>query len=108
MTVAESVITIAAVVAGTMLTRFIPFIVFPSGKKIPDTVKYLGGVLPYAVMGLLVVYSLKDVSLFSGSHGIPEALALILICVLHVWKRNMLLSIGAGTVLYMFLVQAVF
>ena len=108
MTVAESVITIAAVVAGTMLTRFIPFIVFQSGKKIPDTVKYLGGVLPYAVMGLLVVYSLKDVSLFSGSHGIPEALALILICVLHVWKRNMLLSIGAGTVLYMFLVQAVF
>ena len=93
---------VAALAAATMLTRFLPFILFPQGKKIPDYVEYLGKTLPYATIGLLVVYCLKDVDVWSGSHGLP------VIVVLHWWKGNSLLSIGAGTVLYMALVQAVF
>ena len=94
--------------AGTILMRFLPFILFPDGKKMPGYVKYLGQVLPYATMGLLVVYCLKGVSVFSAPHGIPEFLACAVVVILHVWKRNSLLSIGAGTVFYMFLVQIVF
>lgn len=69
---------------------------------------YLSGVLPYAIMGMLVVYCLRNVNIFSGSHGIPELLACLLVAGLHVWKKNTLLSIAAGTVCYMILVQAVF
>ena len=69
---------------------------------------YLGTALPYAMTGLLVVYSLKGVHLLSGSHGIPELLAIMVIVLLHVWKRNMLLSIAGGTAAYMLLVQLVF
>ena len=71
-------------------------------------IHYLSGVLPYAIMGMLVVYCLKNVSFFAGSHGIPEIAASAVVVGLHVWKRNTLLSIAAGTVLYMFLIQAVF
>lgn len=70
--------------------------------------QYLGRVLPAAVFGLLVVYSLKDISLFTGSHGIPEAIAIALVIALHCWKRQMLLSIAGGTICYMLLVQLVF
>lgn len=108
MTTAESIITIAAVIAGTAATRFLPFLLFPSGKTPPEFIRYLGTVLPYAVMGLLVVYSLKDISLSSGSHGLPELIAVAAIVLLHLRLRNTLLSIGAGTVLYMILVQFVF
>ena len=108
MTAAQITITIAMVVLGTLLTRFLPFIAFPSGKKTPEYVKYLGVVLPAAALGMLAVYGLKDISLFSGSHGIPEIVASAAVAVLHVLKRNMLLSIAAGTILYMFLVQVVF
>ncbi len=94
--------------AGTILMRFLPFILFPDGKKMPGYVKYLGQVLPYATMGLLVVYCLKGVSVFSAPYGIPEFLACAVVVILHVWKRNSLLSIGAGTAFYMFLVQIVF
>lgn len=94
--------------AGTILTRFLPFILFPDGKKMPRYVEYLGHVLPYATMGLLVVYCLKGVSLFSVPFGLPEFLACALVAALHAWKRNSLLSIGAGTVFYMVLVQMVF
>ena len=99
---------VAALAAATMLTRFLPFILFPQGKKIPDYVEYLGKTLPYATIGLLVVYCLKDVDVWSGSHGLPEIIAVAVIVVLHWWRGNSLLSIGAGTVLYMALVQAVF
>ena len=92
--------------AGTILTRFLPFILFPDGKKMPRYVEYLGHVLPYATMGLLVVYCLKGISLFSAPF--PEFLACALVAALHAWKRNSLLSIGAGTVFYMILVQMVF
>lgn len=107
MTTAQSIVTIAVVVLGTMLTRFLPFLIFPEGKTPPSFVTYLGAVLPYAVIGLLVVYCLKD-AVFSSSHGLPELIAIVFIVVLHKWKKNTLLSIGAGTVLYMVLVQTCF
>ncbi|RSX54112.1 branched-chain amino acid permease [Bifidobacterium goeldii] len=104
----QAVVTIAVVAIGTIITRFLPFIVFPESKKPPRFVEYLGNVLPYAMTGLLVVYSLKDVSVTSGTHGLPEAIAMVAIIALHMWKRNMLLSIAGGTILYMVLVQTVF
>ena len=107
-TVWQAVVTIAVVALGTMVTRFLPFLVFPESKNPPRLIDYLGKVLPFAMTGLLVVYSLKDVSLTSGSHGIPEAIAMAAIVALHVWRHNMLLSIAGGTVLYMLLVQLVF
>ena len=90
----------------TVGLRFMPFIAF--GKKTPKFVLYLGRVLPYAVMTMLAVYCLRDVNVLSGSHGIPEAIACLLVIILHIWRRNTLLSIISGTVLYMFLIQVVF
>lgn len=107
MTMTQSVITIACVVLGTMMTRFFPFLLFPEGKKPSSYITYLGTVLPYAVIGLLVVYCLKD-AVFTAYHGIPELLAIGFIVILHKWKKNTLLSIGAGTVLYMVLLQTCF
>lgn len=108
MTLAQQIITVSMFVLGTMLTRFLPFIVFPDNKPTPKYMEYLGRVLPAAVIGMLVIYCLKEVSVFSGNHGIPEFIAIAVIVALHVWKRQTLLSIGAGTVLYMLLVQFVF
>ena len=96
------------VVLGTAVTRFLPFLIFPAEKQTPKYVQYLGKVLPAAVFGLLVIYCLKDVSILTGSHGIPELIAILLVIMLHVWKRQMLLSIAGGTVCYMLLVQVVF
>ena len=96
------------VVLGTMTTRFLPFIIFPAGKPVPKYVGYLGKALPAAVFGLLVIYCLKDVSIFTGSHGIPELISIAVVVGLHLWKRNMLFSIAGGTVCYMLLVQLVF
>lgn len=107
MTTAQSIITIAAVVAGTMATRFLPFLIFPEGKKPPEYIAWLGTVLPHAVIGLLVVYCLKDV-VFSVYHGFPEIIAIGFVFILHKWKRNTLLSIAGGTVFYMVLVQKLF
>ncbi|MGN8886300.1 branched-chain amino acid transporter permease, partial [Blautia sp. HCP28S3_G10] len=103
MTTTQAIITIAAAVLGTMATRFLPFIIFPEGKNPPEYVKYLGTVLPYAAIGLLVIYCLKDVP-GSGNYGIPEAIAIVFIILIHKWKKSTLLSIGSGTVLYMILV----
>ncbi|WP_331670898.1 branched-chain amino acid transporter permease [Christensenella minuta] len=108
MTLTQQAVTIAMVVAGTMLTRFLPFLLFPAGKPTPKFVKYLGKVLPAAVFGLLIVYCLKDVSVLAGSHGIPELISIALVVGLHLWKRQMLLSIAGGTICYMLLVQLVF
>lgn len=107
MTAIQSFITILVVVAGTMLTRFLPFLIFPEGKEPPESITYLGTVLPYAVISLLIVYCLKD-AVFAASHGLPELIALLFILVIHKWKKNTLLSILAGTVLYMVLVQRFF
>ena len=108
MTVIQQIITVAVVVAGTMLTRFLPFLLFPAGRSTPKYIQYLGRVLPYAVFGLLIIYCLKNVSIFTGSRGLPELIAIVLVIILHLWKRQMLLSIAGGTVCYMLLVQFVF
>ena len=108
MTLTQQMITVGMVVLGTMLTRFIPFIIFPAGKPTPKYIQYLGTVLPSAVFGLLIIYCLKNVSIFAGSHGIPEMLSIILVVLLHLWKRQMLLSIAGGTIFYMILVQFIF
>ena len=108
MTLAQQLFTVAAAVLATVLTRFLPFLVFPSGKPTPKYVQYLGRVLPAAVFGMLIVYCFKNVSVLSGSHGLPELIATLFVIALHLWQRKMLLSIAGGTVLYMVLVQLVF
>ena len=97
----------AGALLGTMMTRFLPFLIFSEGKEPPEFIQYLGKVLPYAVIGLLVIYCLKDVP-GSGTYGIPEFLAIAFIVLLYRWKKSILLSIGGGTVFYMLLVQFVF
>lgn len=104
MTLAEQIITIAMVVLGTMLTRFLPFLVFPSDKPTSKFVQYLGKVLPPAIFGLLVIYCLKSVDVLSGTHGIPELIAILVVVALHLWKRQMILSIAGGTICYMLLI----
>ena len=108
MTLTQQIIIVAMVVLGTAVTRFLPFLVFPSGKPTPKYVQYLGRVLPAAVFGLLVIYCLRDVSVFTGNHAVPELISIVLILILHFWKRQMLLSIAGGTICYMLLVQFIF
>lgn len=103
-----SLLIILAVALTTFATRVVPFLIFPKGKEIPPIIQYLGKVLTPAVIGMLVVYCLKSTSVLAAPHGIPEAIAVIVTAALHVWKRNNLLSIGVGTVLYMVLIQVVF
>lgn len=103
-----SLLIILAVAATTFATRLVPFLLFPKGKEIPPVIRYLGRVLTPAVIGMLVVYCLKETPVFLAPHGIPEFAAVAVTAALHVWKRNNLLSIGAGTVLYMVLIQMVF
>ena len=97
----------AVIVLVTAATRFAPFLIFGENRQTPP-VTYLGQVLPYAVMAMLVVYCLKGISFSAPAHFLPELLCTALVVVLHVWKRNTLLSIAGGTVAYMVLVQAVF
>lgn len=108
MTLTQRIVIIGMVILGTVLTRSLPFLVFPAGKPVPKYIQYLGTVLPPAVFGMLVVYCLKDVSLFAGSHGVPEMISIAAVVGLHVWKRQMLLSIAGGTLCYMLLVQTIF
>ncbi|GFO86021.1 MULTISPECIES: branched-chain amino acid transporter permease [Anaerostipes] len=108
MTLAQKIIIIGMAVLGTAMTRFLPFLVFPGDKPVPKYIQYLGRVLPSAVFGLLVIYCLRDVNILSGSHGIPELISIAAVAGLHLWKRQMLLSIAGGTVCYMMLVQMVF
>lgn len=99
-------IAVAAVV--TAATRFLPFLIFGNGKKTPQIITYLGKVLPYAIMGMLVVYCMKDVSFTQAPFGAPEIIACAAVAILHIWRRNTLLSIAVGTIGYMLLVQFVF
>lgn len=101
-----SLILIMALVTAAL--RFLPFMIFTKGRKVPEIVAYLGRVLPYAVMAMLVVYCLKGISFVQMPFGLPELISVVLVVVLHVWKRNTLLSIIGGTVCYMMLVQMVF
>ena len=102
----NAAVLIAVMAIVTMLLRFLPFIVFT--KNTPEYISYLGGVLPAALIGMLVIYCLKDVSVVAAPHGLPELIAALAVVGLQVWKRNSLLSILAGTVVYMLLVQLVF
>lgn len=108
MSTAQHIITIAACILATMLTRFLPFILFPAGKPTPKYIRFLGHALPGAVFSMLVVYCLKNVDLLGGSHGLPELIAIMIVVGLHLWKHKMLLSIAGGTIAYMLLVQLVF
>ncbi len=108
MTLIQQIITIGLCVLGTMTTRFLPFIVFTSKKPAPKYIQYLGKALPAAVFGMLVVYCLKNVQILTGSHGLPELAAIFVVVLLHLKKRQMLLSIAGGTICYMLLVQTLF
>ena len=101
-----SMVAVAAVVTAGL--RFIPFLIFGKGRQTPPVVTYLGKVLPFAIMGMLVVYCMKDVSFLSAPFGIPELLGCAIVALLHIWRRNTLLSIGVGTVAYMLMVQWIF
>ncbi len=104
----QTFIIICMVTLGTMVTRFLPFIVFKDDKRKSPYIEYLGTALPYAAIGLLVVYCLKGVNVTESPFGFPEFISIACITLLHYWKENTLLSIGVGTALYMILVQVVF
>ena len=103
----HSAALVAVISLVTIGLRFLPFLIF-RGRETPQFIDYLGRVLPYAIMGMLVVYCLRGTSIFEAPHGIPELIAAAIVVGLHVWKKNTLLSIIAGTVCYMVLVQVVF
>ena len=102
----RSAVLVAEMAAVTMLLRFLPFLVFK--KRTPRYITYLGQVLPPAMIGMLVIYCLKDVQVLSAPFGAPELIAAGLVVFLQAWKRNSLLSILAGTAAYMLLMQTVF
>ncbi len=104
----DSILVIAVMALVTILLRFLPFWIFGENRKTPEFITYLGGVLPFAIMGMLVVYCLKDINFMSSPFGIPEIIGCVVVTLLHIWKRNTLLSIGVGTLCYMLLVQFVF
>lgn len=105
MTTAQAVITIAVVVAATLLTRFLPYIVFPRGRKIPDYILYLGKVLAPAVFGLLVVYCLRKTDIAAAPHGLPEAVSVAAVILLYKWRHNMVAPLIGGTACYMILIR---
>ena len=104
----HSLLIVAVMAVFTALTRFLPFLAFPEGRKRPKVITYLGTVLPYALIGMLVAYCFKSVSVFSYPYCIPELLAVVLVAVLHIWKRNTLISVFGGVIFYMVIVQYVF
>ena len=104
----QAVASIAVMAGVTFLTRLLPFLLFDRGGHPPKIVLYLGRVLPPAIIMMLIVYCLRNVSFTGGSHGIPELLCVAVAAGLHWWKGNNLLSIFSATVLYMVLVQFVF
>lgn len=108
MTLNEQLITIAMAVIGTLVTRALPFVLFPACKETPGFIKYLGKFLPGAVFAMLVVYCFKGISIVTFPYGLPEIISICFVVTLHLWKRQMLISITGGTVLYMLLVQTIF
>ena len=108
MTLSQEIITIGMCVLATLITRFLPFILFSEKKKTPKFIEYLGKALPAAIFALLVVYCLKNIDITFGSRGIPEFISIAVVTALHLWKRKILLSMAGGTFCYMLLVQFVF
>ena len=107
-TTLQALATIAILALGTAATRFLPFILFPNAASAPRYITYLGKMLPAAAISLLVVYCLRYVTFTASPHGIPEAIAIAAVATLHIWRKNTLLSIATGTLIYMLLVQFVF
>lgn len=105
MTSQQQIITIVILALMTVLTRALPFLVFPAGKPTPKYIQYLGKALPLAVFGMLVVYCLKDVQWFDGMHGIPEVAGIVAVVLMHLWRRQLFLSMAVGTALYMVLIR---
>lgn len=108
MTTQKALIMIVVAAVCTFVTRVAPFILFNGKKPIPPVIRYLGATLPPAVIALLIIYCLKNVNWLAASHGVPELLCIAVTALLHLWKRNNLLSIGVGTMLYMYLIQNIF
>lgn len=108
MTLTQEIITIAMGVLGVHFCRLLPFWIFPANRPVPEYIRYLGRVLPAAMFGMLVIYCYKNVDVFSGYRGAADFIAGAITLALHLWRKNMFLSMSAGTLLYMFLVQAVF
>lgn len=108
LTISEQALVIGICALATMTTRFLPFLLFRRGKEMPPAARYLGRALPAAVFVLLIVYCLKDVSFLSGTRGVPELAASAVTAAVHLRRRNMMLSMTAGTFCYMFLIQVVF
>ena len=108
MNVLYSLLIIIVASLCTILLRALPFLIFGGKKELPQTIQNLGKVLPPAIMAVLVVYCLRGVSFLEGNHGIPELISVLLVAGLHIWKKNILLSIGLGTICYMILIQSVF
>lgn len=108
MTDTHALLMILVMAGVTFLLRILPFIVFPADKETPEIIVYLSKALPCAIMGMLVIYCLKGVTILEGSHGIPEMIALAVVFILHKWKHNSLLTISVSTIVYMLLVQLVF
>ena len=108
MTVPQQIITVGLCVLSTMLTRFLPFFIFRENQETPAFIRYIGKFLPSAVFGMLVIYCLKNVTVLETPYGLPEFIAIAVVAGLHLWRKNMLLSIAGGTVAYMLLVQFVF
>lgn len=108
MTATQALWTVLIIAGVTLLTRALPFLLFPAGKATPPFMRFLGQALPYAIIGMLVVYCLKDTAVQAAPHGLPEAVGICAVAALYLWKRNTLLAIAGGTALYMLLVQLVF
>ena len=107
MTAGQALATVCVVAGATLLTRALPFLIFSAGRKTPAIIAYLGKTLPFAIVGMLVVYCLKDTSIVSAPHGAPELLGVAMTAGLYLWRKNTLLAIAGGTALYMVLVQVV-
>lgn len=107
-TTPQLIMFFSVVTLGTILTRALPFVLFPENKEIPKYIKYLSDILPFTIIGMLVIYCLKNVTFRSAPYALPEAISILVITGLHIWKKNTLLSIGGGALLYMLLVQYVF
>ena len=108
MSITQQLLTVLTAIIALQLCRWAAFVLFPAGKPIPEFVQYLGKALPAAVFGLLVIYCYKNIDITGTHHGASELIAGAVVIVLHLWRRNMFISIGMGTILYMWLVQAVF
>lgn len=107
MTIAQQIITIGLCMLGTMATRFLPFMIFNEKRKTPKFIQYIGKVLPSAVFAMLVVYCLRNVDVTQAAYGIPELVSIIATVGIHLWKRQMLLSIAGGTACYMLILHLI-